>query len=202
MGVYHLAGLGRSIGAVTAAFSYLAARQALPGAADDPLFAHSGEAGEDPALLGVVEALVLFATRDIVNDTGNCDPYMVNPAGDRRDTTTYSGGFHSHFKPRLRDELRPLLRRETGNFVWPPRLYWCIYEETDPVVTFERAAAVIQTIDAEVGPGVDHELRVNLTGGHNIINSALQMAVSFTGVPARAFYLLSDNPRCIRHTTP
>jgi hypothetical protein len=59
---------------VTAAFSYLAARKALANAADDPLFALSGEADEDPATRGAVEALVLFTTEKIVEGTATCDP--------------------------------------------------------------------------------------------------------------------------------
>ena len=91
MGVYHLAGLGRSIGAVTAAFSYLAARKALPGAAEDPLFALSGEADEDPAGRGAVEALVLFATREIVEDRLNSLGYELNQAGQARGPTRTGG---------------------------------------------------------------------------------------------------------------
>jgi len=210
MDVYHLAGLGRSIGAVTAAFSYLAARKALPNSDTDPLFEHSGSKGEGPATRGAVEALVLFTTSEIAGNSGNCEAYVLNEAGLPRGTDYPASGFHRAFLPRLRDELRPLARPKTDmngtpiGGLKPLELYWCIYEDNDPVGTFERAAAVMRAVHVAHGePGrVGHEFWVNLTGGRNIVNGALQLAASLTGAPARMYYLLSDNPRCIRHTVP
>lgn len=207
MGVYHLAGLGRSIGAVTAAFSYLAARKELPDAATDPLFELSGEMGEDMATRGAVEALVLFATREIVDDTINCEAYEVNEAGRDRGREMPGGSFTRNLLPRLKEEVRPLARREvdadgkpTGRLK-PLELYWCTYDDNAPVATFERVALVMRA--ASGGPGrVGKEFWVNLTAGRNIINGALQLAASLTGAPARMYYLLSTNTRCIRHTVP
>lgn len=207
MGVYHLAGLGNSIGAVTAAFSYLAARKGLPDAASDPLFALSGEADEDRLTRGAVEALVLFATREIVDDVASCDDYILNTAG-RSSGVPYAGsGFHRALKSRLSEEVRPLARRELdaagrpSGDLKPLELFWCIYEREAPVGTFERAALVMRA--ASGGPGrVGKEFWVNLTGGSNIINGALQLAASLTGTPARMYYLLSANTRCVRHTVP
>ena len=156
MGVYHLAGLGRSIGAVTAAFSYLAARKALPGAAEDPLFALSGEADEDPAGRGAVEALVLFATREIVEDRLNSLDYEWNQAGRASGPTRPGGVFSRSLLPQLREEVRPLARHKTdrdGNPVVglkPLEVYWCVYDDGDPVGTFERAALVMRA--ASGGP--------------------------------------------------
>lgn len=206
MGVYHLAGLGRSIGAVTAAFSYLAARKALPGAPTDPLFELSGEAGEDPLTRGAVEALVLFATSEIVDDTINCKGYELNRAGHSKGTEYPESGFSRTLLPRLRDEVRPLARHEldqTGKpkGLKPLELYWCVYDDNEPVSTFERATEVMRA--ASGGPGrVGKEFWVNLTGGRNIINGALQLAASLTGAPARMYYLLSANENCVRHTVP
>lgn len=210
MGVYHLAGLGRSIGAVTAAFSYLAARKALPDNDTDPLFEHSGSKGEHPIMRGAVEALILFTTSEIAGDKEVCDPYKLNNPGELKGTDYPAGGFRRNFLPRLRDELRPLARPKTDingapiGGLKPLELYWCIYEDNDPVGTFERAAAVMRATRAAHGePGrVGHEFWVNLTGGRNIINGALQLAASLTGAPARMYYLLSADPRCIRHTVP
>jgi hypothetical protein len=103
------------------------------------------------------------------------------------------------------EELRPLGRRVTDadgkptGGLKPLELYWCVYEDNDPEGTFERAAMVMRA--APGGPGrVGKEFWVNLTGGRNIINGALQLAASLTGSPARMYYLLSANPHCIRHT--
>ncbi len=206
MGVYHLAGLGKSIGAVTAAFSYLAARKAL-GDPSDPLFALSGEADEDPATRGAVEALVLFATEEIVNDTLLHEEYWLNQAG-REEGAKHSGNSVQHaLKPRLREEARPLARRELdkegrpAGGLKPLELYWCTYERDGPVSTFERAAQVMRAASGGQGR-VGKEFWVNLTGGSNIVNGALQLAASLTGAPARMYYLLSANPHCVRHTVP
>jgi hypothetical protein len=209
MGVYHFAGLGKSIGAVTAAFSYLAARKQMPDAESDPLFALSGEAGDVDHTRGSVEALVLFTTAEIIADKERCDTYLDNRAGSTRGNDCSNRRFHYSLKTILKEELRPLARREknkndsenerTGP-IKPLELYWCEYERTDPVQTFERVAQVIRATKA---PGkVGKEIWVNLTGGSNIINGALQLAASLTGTPAQLYYLLSDDPRCIRHTVP
>jgi len=203
MGVYHLAGLGRSIGAITAAFSYLAARKALPDSESDPLFALSGEADEDPATRGAVEALILFATPEIADDITGCLAYELNEAGQSRGREYPCGTFRRNLLPRLVEEVRPLGRREKDppHRLKPLDLYWCVYDDQDPVSAFERAAMVMRA--ASGGPGrVGKEFWVNLTGGRNIINSALQLAASLTGSPARMYYLLSANERCVRHTVP
>lgn len=209
MGVYHFAGLGKSIGAVTAPFSYLSARKQMPGSETDPLFALSGEAQEDDKTRGSVEALVLFTTEEIVTDKIRCDAYLDNRAGSTDGRDCSNERFHYRLETILKEELRPLARREksrhdqgyerTGTMK-PLELYWCAYDRTEPVQTFERVAQVMR---AAKSPGkVGKEIWVNLTGGSNIINGALQLAASLTGTPAQMYYLLSDDPRCIRHTVP
>ncbi|MFO7682896.1 MAG: hypothetical protein R6X34_22890 [Chloroflexota bacterium] len=89
---------------------------------------------------------------------------------------------------------------ERTGAIKPLELYWFGYDRTEPVQTFERLAQVMR---AAKSPGkVGKEIWVNLTGGSNIINGALQLAASLTGTSAQMYYLLSDDPRCIRHTVP
>lgn len=151
-----------------------------------------------------MEALVLFTTPQIAGDKENCEAFELNEPGWAKGTLYSGSGFHRSFKPRLLDEVRPLARREKDkdgrltNRLKPLELYWCLYDENEPVDTFERAAAVMRAAAGNVGK----EFWVNLTGGRNIINSALQLAASLTGAPARMYYLHSANPRCIRHTVP
>lgn len=212
MGVYHFAGLGKSIGAVTAAFSYLSARKQMPGSENDPLFALSGEAQEDDQTRGSVEALVLFTTREIIEASEghqHCDTYLDNKAGSTKGNDCSNRRFHHSLETILKRELHPLARHEKSRYdqgdertgaIKPLELYWCEYERTEPVQTFERVAQVMR---AAKFPGkVGKEIWVNLTGGSNIINGALQLAASLTGTPAQMYYLLSDDPRCIRHTVP
>lgn len=209
MGVYHFAGLGKSIGAVTAAFSYLSARKQMPGSESDPLFALSGEAQEDDNTRGSVEGLVLFSTMEIITDKIRCDAYLDNRVGSTVGRDCSNERYHHRLETILKEELRSLARREKGRHdqgiertgtIKPLELYWCEYDRTEPVQTFER---VVQVMRAAKVPGkVGKEIWVNLTGGSNIINGALQLAASLTGTPAQMYYMLSDDPRCIRHTVP
>lgn len=203
MGVYHFAGLGKSIGAVTAAFSYLAARkQRDPG---DPFFALSGERGDPDHTRGSVEALVLFSTAEIIhgNMTGR---YLVNEPGHLRGAER-TGIVRRELEKVLKEELRPLARRERGTGdgssertgpYKPVHIYWCEYERNFPVETFERVVKVMRA--AKLPGKIGKEIWVNLTGGSNIINGALQMAASMLGTPARLYYLLTEEEKCIRHT--
>ena len=49
---------------------------------------------------------------------------------------------------------------------------------------------------------VGKEVWINLTGGTNVVNMALQLAAALLGRPARLYYVLSDDIRCLRHTVP
>lgn len=201
MGVYHLAGLGTSIGAVTAAFSYLSTRKENAGpSTDDPIFALSGESQDEAGTRGSVEGLVLFTTAEIIQDQIRCSPYKDNRAGNNTGSSQTNQPFHRTLKSTLKEVMRPLARLEQDGKFKPLLLYWCEYDRTNPVQTFEHT---VQVLSALKPPGkVGKEIWINLTGGSNIINSALHLAASLTGTTARLYYLLSDNPDCIRHTTP
>jgi hypothetical protein len=79
-------------------------------------------------------------------------------------------------------------------------MYWCDVERNDPTSTFERVAAVLSAVKSVGGLGKD--VWVNLTGGSNIINAALELAVSLLGVSARMYYILTDHVRCVRCPIP
>jgi hypothetical protein len=200
MGVYHFMGLGRSPGAVTAAISYLSARYQRYDARDSEFFGGSGELAQQDKR-GDVQALIFFTTPEVIRgeETPECGlslDYVDNLAGRVR------GGLHQD-----RERMGPLLggvlpgelrgvcggRREVG-------LYWCQIDRTDPYLTFERAARVMH---ATKPPGeIGKEIWINLTGGTNVVNIALQLAAALLGRPARLYYLLSEDARCLRHTTP
>jgi hypothetical protein len=195
MGVYHFMGLGLSIGAVSAAISYLGARRQRWNLVDQTFFALSGERGqklEDKP--GDIEALVLFSTSDIRTGHEISRDYILNRPG------AVSGSDKSG--QRMPDLLYKVLPGElvAATERTEVALYWCDVMRDDPVTTFERVMAVLL---ATKPPGrMGKEIWINLTGGNNIINSALNLSASLTGMPARMYYLLSTNDACLRHTVP
>ncbi|MFZ4657661.1 MAG: hypothetical protein ACOYNY_11655 [Caldilineaceae bacterium] len=195
MGVYHFMGLGLSVGAVSAAISYLGARRQRWNPVDQTFFALSGERGQKlDDKPGDIEALVLFSTADIRTGREISRDYILNRPG------TVSGSDVSG--QRISEMLRKVLPSEliATTERTEVSLYWCDVMRDDPVTTFERVMAVLL---ATKSPGrMGKEIWINLTGGNNIINSALNLSASLTGMPARMYYLLSTNDACLRHTVP
>lgn len=196
MGVFQFMGLGRSPGAVTAAISYLAARYERWNDADARFFATSGEFDQE-GKRGDVQALVLFTTPEVIDgkQDGLCSDYIENPVGQSR-----GKGQGGQPVPKvLRRELVPDLKRAVG-VRREVALYWCEIDRTELRMTFERVARVIYAA-RPIGRG-GKEIWMNLTGGTNIVNLALQLAAALLTGPARLYYLRADDPRCLRHTTP
>jgi hypothetical protein len=199
MGVYHLMGLGRSSGAVTGPLSYLAYRYQRWNDKDEHFFARSGERehrarGEK---VGDVQALVFFTTREIL--TGECLAYEYtdNPPG--RSTT----GPQKESGP-MKDVLRRLLKRE-----WPGiakgrsdgSLFWCEIDRRDIRNVYDRVVQVVAALAGVGGQG--KEMWINLTGGNNVTNFALELAASLSGEVARLYYVQAENraaERCVRFT--
>jgi len=199
MGIYHFMGLGQSIGAVTAAISYMAACKELGGKPFQKLFELSGEASHPEAHRGDVQALVLFTTSGIRNGQEKCLPFCINEPGHTRGQEQSSRSTAPALRNILVKELTPIARQRDGNRL-PVELYWCDIALDRPVQTFERVA---QVLAAAKRPGTQgHEIWINLTGGNNILNASLQLATSLLGTPARMYYLLTKETRCIRHTIP
>jgi len=104
----------------------------------------------------------------------------------------------------MTDVLRRLLHRE-----WPaisggrPRgtLFWCEVDRRDIRTTYERVVQVVAALAGVGGQG--KEIWVNLTGGNNVINFALELAATLSGAVARLYYVQAENPdaeKCVRFT--
>ena len=199
MGVYHLMGLGRSPGAITGPISYLAHRYQLWNAEDQAFFARSGEVRQRAAgeRVGDIQTIVLFTTREILTGTVPAFDYVDNPPGRVAKGPRVSGG-------PMKEVLRRLLRRE-----WPTisggrpygTIFWCEVDRRDIRTTYERVIRVVAAL-ARVG-GQGHEMWVNLTGGNNVINFALELAATLSGEVARLYYVQAENPdaeKCVRFT--
>jgi hypothetical protein len=191
MGVYHLMGLGRSIGAITGPLSYLAHRFQRWDQTDRDFFGTSGEVEqrERDEKVGDVQALVLFSTGEVLRDELKCYPYVVNQPGLCRPNAK------AEAEMSIRDALRrvlPNVLRTLAKGRKEVKLYWVEVDRTDLLSTFQRIAAVILCVKS-VG-SLGKETWINLTGGNNVINLALQFAPELTGMPARFYYVQAENP--------
>ncbi len=192
-------GLGRSIGTVTGPLSYLAERFQRWDESDQAFFGTSGERAQRDAgiRVGDVQALVLFASPEVYAGTVSCYEYRDNPAGRATSVPLHTG-----------EPLRQALRRHLPK-VWKPlkkettkaQLFWCEVDPGNLQKAFERAAAVLQAARAPGGLG--KEVWINLTGGSNVVNLALQLAAGLTGQTARYYYVQAadrEAESCLRHT--
>jgi len=207
MGVYHLMGVGTSLGAVTAPLSYLADRFKRDNPADQELFRGSGERSQGPEQKrGDIQGLVFFTSAAIIaqkaetaqsftlNERGNLGG---NPQSSARGVPTE---LCTGRPPRREGLLPPILRDLNGDGRPSIELYWCEIDLNDPVLTFERVAQVIHALKG-VG-GLGKEIWINLTSGSNIINTALNLAVSLGAVSARMYYVLNTDTKYVHHTVP
>jgi hypothetical protein len=199
MGVYHLMGLGRSPGAITGPISYLAHRYQCWNADDRRFFARSGEVGQREAgeKVGDIQALVLFTTSEVLSGETPAYEFVENPYG------RIASGPEQPRGP-MKEVLRRLLRRE-----WPGisggrphgTIFWCEVDRRDIRTTYERVVQVVAALAGVGGKG--KEMWVNLTGGNNVINFALELAATLSGDVARLYYVQAENPdaeKCVRFT--
>lgn len=197
MGVYHLMGLGRSPGAVTGPLSYLAHRYQRWNKEDQLFFARSGEQDQRARgkKVGDVQALVLFTTREVLAGELDTLPYTDNPPGRITTAPQEEGG-------PMKDVLRHLLRRE-----WPAiakgrteaNLFWCEIDRRDIGNVYSRVVQVVAALAGVGGQG--KEIWINLTGGNNVTNFALELAANLSGEVARLYYVQAENQhaeRCAR----
>ena len=199
MGTYHLMGLGLSPGAITGPLTYLAHRYRRWNAEDQRFFSRSGEAEQREAgeKVGDIQALVLFTTREVLSGEIPALDYVDNPPG------RIARGPVQEREP-MKKVLRQLLRRE-----WPGvsggrqegTLFWCQVNRRDIRTTYERVVQVVAALAGVGGQG--KEMWINLTGGNNVINFALELAATLSGDVARLYYVQAENSlaeKCVRFT--
>jgi CRISPR/Cas system-associated protein Csm6 len=105
----------------------------------------------------------------------------------------------------MRDILQKLLKQEWLNISGGGQygeLFWCEIDRRDIRSTYERIIQVIAALSGVGGQG--KEMWVNLTGGTNVTNFALQLAATLSGDVARMYYVQAENQaaeKCIRFTS-
>jgi hypothetical protein len=176
MGVYHLAPVGTSPGAVTSALAYLKHNK------DDCKFAVRGE---------IVEAVVVFPSWEVRTGTeGIPEECIFNDYGQENKRRSW--------KPRsaVLDIIRDFAKQEFGEEVL---LFFCPVNADNYDDCFDRIAKVTLWF----GAGVGKHLWANLTGGPNIVNAALFEVAFLSGLIARLYYtFLSDVRRYGRYLQP
>ncbi len=205
MGVYHLMGLGLSIGTVIGPLTYLAHRYKRWNDEDRRFFARSGGVRQRQAggKVGDVEAIVLFTTREVLKGESEGLPYkyVENEPGK---IPPEAENVRGRLEKPMKDVIREWLRRE-----WPAisggrttgTIFWCEVDRRDIRTTYERVVRVVAALAGAGGQG--KELWANLTGGNNVINAALGLAAMLSGDVARLYYVQAKNEaaeKCVRFT--
>jgi len=164
MGILHLAGLGRSPGAVTCGLSYLR-------------HIHSQTTAE---LGKIVDEVVVFTSKEVAHEKMT----ILGEAVLNR---------YGTLNPRRRWVNEPVLDVLAACFEseFPEaKLHVCAVDLND----FNDALRVVaQTLHRFHPPGsVGRHIQINLTGGVNVLNSALFQAANLSGLVAKFYYTFAS----------
>ncbi|UBF28009.1 DUF6293 family protein [Kovacikia minuta CCNUW1] len=203
MGVYHLMGLGLSPGVVTGPLSYLAYRYQRWNDDDRKFFSRSGEIKqrEKGEKVGDIQAIVLFTTTEVIKGTVPCQTYIENQLMRTAKTPEQPR------KP-MREVLPHLIRKEWSKIRGEKSkerpegsLFWVEVDRRDICEAYKRVVQVVAALAGVGGQG--KEMWINLTGGNNVTNFALQLASTLSGDVSRLYYVQAeqDMEKCTRFTT-
>lgn len=179
MGIVHFVPIGTSPGAATAALSYLQ---------------HHAETVKGNYPGDIIESVVLFCSHDVRSGAARSVEYEWNDYGrpNRR-----QGWLPPRSRPSVIEVVRDFLTHENslsdkGQFyVWPVDVgdYNACFE------AIARATLAIARADA-----TGKYVWANLTGGTNILNTALMQVASLSGLIGRMYYtFVADQGRCYLH---
>ncbi|MBU1207727.1 MAG: hypothetical protein KKH04_12480 [Proteobacteria bacterium] len=166
MGVYHLAPVGISPGAVTSALAYLK---------------HNEDKPEIKVLGATVEGVVLFPSWQVrTGEEGAPEECVLNDYGQENKRRAWRRG------AAVLDIIRDFVEEEFGGRV---ALYCCPVVSNDYDDCFDKIAKVV--LKFSIGTG--KHLWANLTGGPNIVNAALLQVALLSGLIARLYYTFLSN---------
>lgn len=207
MGVYHLMGLGRSIGAIIGPVSYLTHRYQRWDNGDQQFFSGSGEVRQKQTgeKAGDIQALVFFTTKEVLtgyDEKNNRDflsfDYIDNCPGRVDDKRPQKGQPMKKVLPQLlAKELRTAKsKRQTIS------IFWCEIDRRNIALIYDRVVQVVAALAGVGGQG--KEIWVNLTGGNNVTNFALELAANLSGSISRIYYVQAENEiaeKCVHFTS-
>jgi len=202
MGVYHLMGLGLSPGAVTGPISYLADQYNNWEKEGKNFFSRSGkeEQRKKGEKVGDIQAIVLFATKEVILGTDKkfyADKYIKNRLGHIDTKEEKSEPMKKVLEPLLKEEWSKISGGRTTGCI-----FWCEVERRNFEETYKRIAQVVASLSQGSGKR-GKEIWMNLTGGNNVINFALELAANLSGEVGRLYYVQATNEnaeKCVRYT--
>ena len=206
MGVFHLMGLGRSPGVIVGPLSYLAHRYSRWNEEDQQFFAYSGETEhrESGKKVGDVQGIVIFSTVEIINgkESGGKPfysfEYKKNQPGKVGGKDCPGDNMQSIIEKTLKGKV---CREIFGNRDKVP-VFWCHINRYDVAETYDRIVQTIASLSSVGRQG--KEVWINLTGGTNPVNFALQLAATLSGCGARLYYVQAqgtDAIKCLHFTS-
>lgn len=167
MGIVHFAPVGTRPGAVTSALSYLKHNQNK----------FTGFKGQ------IIESIVIFASPEVRNGTIVSKECSYNEYGGRESSPWKNISILNAIKRFVEKELADIIPRKGS-------LLGCVVNHNDYDDCFDKIAKAV----LKLSPGsVGKNIWVNLTGGTNILNTALFEVALLSGRIARLYYtFLSD----------
>lgn len=183
MGIVHFAPVGASPGAVTSALAYLNHHQELA----------------KPYPGKIIQDVVIFCSHDVDTGTRAAEKYVWNTYGQevsRKGWQAPRGHENTVevIKTFLRHAEDGVLMPEKGNlYVWPVEVnnYQACFE-----VIAKATLAVARSDDT------GKYVWANLTGGTNILNSALMQVASLSGLIGRVYYTFIAHDRDRQYLQP
>lgn len=219
MGIYHLMGLGTSIGAVTVSWKLLLEAQLNPNLG---LYTGSGEiSGDDES--GKPEALVIFTSEKIKDKKDDFrdkeEKYKIpclyklndlyNSGKSRKEIETSTGRLRCLVESRVEEDLRAwwsqcrtskeLKGKNTREKSYSLPIYWVGLPLDNFSEAFRRVYLVLKCVRNTGKLG--KEIWLNLTGGTNLMNLALLSTASLIGGTALSYYTYAEGNE-IRNTYP
>jgi hypothetical protein len=202
MGVYHLMGLGLSPGAITGPISYLA--ELYNNWEDEGRYFFSGSGEEEQRKkgekVGDIQAIVLFATKEVIDGQDKkfyADKYVKNRLGQIDTKEEKSKPMREVLEFLLQEEWLKISGGRNNGYV-----FWCEVDRRNFEETFKRIAQVVASLAKGTGQQ-GKEIWMNLTGGNNVINFALELAANLSGEIGRLYYVQAANEnaeKCVRYT--
>ena len=179
MGVYHFMGVGRAVGAVTCAVDYIEkALNKILSNDDSPevikLFHSSGGISHNEIDRGKIEAIVLFTSKEVIENKIEAFPYTgCQKPGKMRDETLHN--------------LKKVWNRSDPDE--GRKIFWCEVDIDSYKDCFEKIVKVAYRFSPPGKQG--KEIWCNLTGGTNSTGLALLTMARLTGLSTR-HYLISQ----------
>jgi hypothetical protein len=178
MGVWHFAGLGTSPGAVTSPLAYLKNKK------------NTSKGFKDE----IIDTLVLFTSKEVNDGKASVKEYILNTYM-KTDGKLQKGNFNSikvvvEF---IEKEIKDVMPQKA-------KVYLCLVDTEDYQDCFEKVAKVLLKFSPP--DKVGKNIWANLTGGTNILNSAIMQAAFLSGLISKVYYIYVSQEQDKKYLQP